>query len=144
MSPVIIAVIGVFSTLLTYYFTKSKEIEAEQRKLKLKYYENFIKALSDVAIDNHDDDAQRRLSEGFNSLIVIASPKVVQRLMEFHDFIRPSNTELPRESKEWLYKHDEFLRILVKEIRKDIYGIENGVEKALIHLHLIGQNPKSK
>ena len=40
------------------------------------------------AIDNADDDAQRRLSEGFNSLIVIASPPVAHQLIKFDDFIR--------------------------------------------------------
>jgi len=35
----------------------------EERRLKEEYYKAFIKALSDVAIDNRDTAAQKRLSE---------------------------------------------------------------------------------
>ena len=42
MVPVVIAVIGLFGSLLTYYFTKKLELEAEQRKLKQEYYKNYV------------------------------------------------------------------------------------------------------
>jgi len=145
MIPIIIAVIGLFGSLLTYYFTKKLELEAEQRKLKQEYYKSFLKALSDVSIDNFDDDAQRRLSESFNSLIVIAAPKVVHRLMNFHNFVRSDqNDGLERNSKGWSQKHDEMLRTLIKEIRKDIYGQEKAVDELLSNVHLVGRKPKSK
>lgn len=145
MIPIIIAVMGLSGSLLTYYFTKKRELEAEQRKLKQEYYKSFIKALSDVAIDNSDDDAQKRLSEGFNSLIVISAPRVVQRLMEYHNFVRTDqDEEIARDSKQWTEKHDEILRSLIKEIRKDIYGAEKEVDALLSQVHLVGRKPKSK
>jgi len=145
MIPIIIAIIGLLGSLLTYYFTKRKELAAEQRKLKQEYYKSFIKALSDVAIDNSDDDAQKRLSEGFNSLIVVSAPKVVQRLMEYHNFVRTDqNEDIARDSKQWAEKHDEILRSLIKEIRKDIYGAEKKVDVLLSKVHLVGRKPKSR
>lgn len=145
MTPIIIAVMGLFGSLLTYYFTKKRELEAEQRKLKQEYYKSFIKALSDVAIDNFDDDAQKRLSEGFNSLIVISAPKVVQRLMEYHNFVRTDRGgEIERDSNQWAEKHDEILRSLIKEIRKDIYGAEKEVDAMLSEVHLVGKKPKPR
>ncbi len=146
MIPIIIAIIGLLGSLTAYYFTKKQEIEAEQRKLKQEYYKNFIKALSDVAIDNFDDDAQKRLSESFNSLIVIAAPKVVQRLMGYHNFVRVENTEIDRDSKQWAEKHDELLRVLIAEIRKDIYTNERSgrADAFLSQVHLVGRNPKNR
>ncbi len=114
----------------------------EERKLKEEYYKSFIKALSDVAIDNFSEDAQERLSEGFNSLIIIASPKVVKELMEFHDFIRPSNTAISRDSEEWSIEHDKRLRTLVKAMREDIFGKEKYIDEYISQVHLVGKAPK--
>jgi hypothetical protein len=146
MIQVIIAAIGLLAAVITaslfYYFTKKHQLKMEERKLKEEYYKSFIKALSDVAIDNFDDEAQKRLSEGFNSLIIIASPNVVKELMDFHDFIRPQNTTIPRDSAEWLIEHDNKLRILVKTMREDIYGKEKNIDKYISQVHLVGKAPK--
>ncbi len=138
----ITALVGILGSFITYYLTKKQQRESEERKIKQEYYRLYIKSMSDVAIDNNDDDAQKRLSESFNSLIVIAAPSVVQELMKFHNFIRQSNTEIPRESKEWSIKHDELLRTVVKTIREDIYGKENDIDSYLSEVHLIGHKPK--
>lgn len=100
--------------------------------------------MSDVAIDNFNNDAQKRLSEGFNSLIVIAAPKVVCRLMEYYHFLQIKNAELPRDSKQWGEKHDRLLLVLVKEIRNDIYGKEKWADVLLSQVHLVRNNPKSR
>ena len=76
----------------------------EERRLKEEFYRSFIKALSDVAIDNKDDDAQKRLSEGFNSLLLMANANAVRKLMDFHDFVRIENTTILRDSEEWAKK----------------------------------------
>jgi|GEM_PF-3427887 len=107
------------------------------------YYRNFIKALNDVAIDNSDYDAQKRIAESFNSLIIIAAPKVVYRLMEFHNFIKTENTEIPRNSREWSEKHDHLLRQLVITIREDLYGREKDIDSLLAGVHLVS-NKRNK
>jgi hypothetical protein len=146
MIQIIIAAISLLAAVITaslsYYFTKINQSKMEERKLKEEYYRSFIKALSDVAIDNFNDEAQKRLSEGFNSLIVIASPDVVQELMEFHNFIRPQNTTIPRDSVEWLTEHDNRLRTLVKAMREDIFGKEKNIDKYISQVHLVGKAPK--
>jgi hypothetical protein len=105
MEPIIIASISLLASVITaalsYYFTKKHQLKIEGSRLKEEYYKSFIKALSDVAIDNKDNEAQRRLSEGFNSLIVIGRPAVVKKLMEFHDFVRVENAQLSRNSRDW-------------------------------------------
>ncbi len=146
MEPIIIASISLVASVITaslsYYFTKKHQIRMEERKLKEEYYKSFIKAVSDVAIDNYDDEAQRRLSEGFNSLIVIASPKVVKELMDFHNFIRPQNIDISRE--EWTVRHDNLLRQLIKAMREDIFGKERNIDKYISKVHLIGKAPKKQ
>jgi peptidoglycan/LPS O-acetylase OafA/YrhL len=67
MEPLIIAAISLFASVVTaslsYWFTKKNQMRLEERRLKEEYYKAFIKALSDVAIDNRDTAAQKRLSE---------------------------------------------------------------------------------
>jgi len=136
------ALVGFLGSFITYYLTKKQQRESEERKIKQEYYRLFVKALSDVAIDNNDDEAQHRLSESFNSLIVIASPFVVQKLMKYLDLIRSDRNSTPRDTNEWRTQHDELLRIVVKAIRKDIYGNEKDIDSYLAEVHLTGRKIK--
>ena len=143
MSVSITAIFGLLGSFITFYLTKKLQIKSEERKIRQEYYRTFIRALSDVAIDNSDDEAQKRLSEGFNSLIVVGAPQVVQKLMEFHDFVRRENKEFPRNSPEWAIKHDQLLRTLIKSIRKDLYGKEKNIDFYISKVHLTGRKIKS-
>lgn len=148
MEPILVAVIGLVASTITaslsYYLTKKHQFKIDERRLKEEYYKSFIKALSDVAIANKDESAQRRLSEGFNSLIVIGSPRVVKKLMEFHDFARRENTTIPRDSEEWSMKHDVLLRELIKEMRQDLFGKEKNIDTFISDVHLVGGGPRNK
>ncbi len=126
---------SVFTVSLTYFFTKKHQLKMEERRIKEEFYKSFIKALSDVAIDNKDDEAQKRLSEGFNSLIVIANTEVVKKLMDFHNFTSIGNITVPRNSEEWSKKHDVLLNELVKAMRQDLFGKK---EKQFPVIHLVG------
>lgn len=61
-----------FTAFISYFFTKKHQMRIEERRLKEEFYKNYIKALSDVAIDNKSDEAQKRLSECFNTSLLIA------------------------------------------------------------------------
>ncbi|MEW6042377.1 MAG: hypothetical protein AB1633_12735 [Elusimicrobiota bacterium] len=141
----IVPIVGLFASVLTasltYWYTKRSQLQVETRRLKEEYYRSFIKAFSDVAINNSDNEAQKRLSEGFNSLIVIGSPDVVKQLMRFHNFIRISNVEIPRDSAQWLMHHDELLKELIKAMRQDIYGKESNIDMYISDVHLVGKGP---
>jgi peptidoglycan/LPS O-acetylase OafA/YrhL len=60
---VIVAMIGLLASViaasLSYYFTKKYQLKMEERRLKEEFYKLFIKALSDVAINNKDSEAQK-------------------------------------------------------------------------------------
>lgn len=149
MQPIIIASIAAFAAILAatvtaslgYYFTKKHQVRIEERKLKEEYYRSFIKALSDAVIDNADEDANDRLSEAFNSLIVIGSPPVVKQIMEYHDLVRTDSkhpAESFRDSPEWKVVHDKALREVIKAIRQDIFGSEKNIDAYLQNVHLVG------
>lgn len=108
-----------------------------QRKLKELHFLHFIKALNDVAINNSDDKAQLSLSESFNHLILIANSKVVNKLMEFHNFVRSENQIVSRSSTEWSIKHDDLLTELIKTMREDLFG--KSVNNDFKQIHLIGR-----
>ena len=146
MESIIIASISLLASVITaslsYYFTKKHQLKIEGRRRKEEYYKSFVKALSDVTISNKDSEAQRRLSEGFNSLIVIGSPTVVKKLMEFHEFVRAENLQQHRNSNEWAIQHDILLRAAIKEMRQDIFGKEKNIDDYLANVHLVGRERK--
>jgi len=127
LSVIIVASIGLLASVITaslsYYFTKKHQLKMEERRLKEEFYRSFIKAVNDAAIDNEDDDAQRRFAEGFNSLLLIANANVVIKLKEFHSFIAES--EIPRGSEEHMMKFNDLLTKLIKEMRYDLFGRKN-------------------
>jgi len=62
--------------------------------------------------------------------------------MELHNFIRPANTKIPRDSQEWSIEHDNRLRQLVKAMRQDIFGKEKNIDNFISQVHLVGKAPK--
>jgi hypothetical protein len=140
---IIVASIGLFASVITasisYYFTKKHQLKIQDRRLKEEFYKSFIKSLSDVAKNNKDSQALDRLSEGFNSLLLIGSPDVVEKLMDYHDFIKMGNNTIPRDSNEWRLKHDEMLKKLIITIRKDLFGNEKNADEKLKKVHLVGK-----
>lgn len=75
---------------------------------------------------------------------MIGSPSVFKKLMQFHDNVRIENTDIPRDSNEWSLRHDQLLRELVKEMRRDIYGKEKDIDEYISTVHLVGRGPKRK
>lgn len=128
-----------FTASISYFFTKKHQLKMEERRLKEEFYKNFIKALSDVAIDNKNDDAQKRLSECFNTSLLIADANVVAKMMGFHDLIRMEN--ISRNPDEWLTKHDELLTDLIIAMRKDLMGKEKIATVLFPKVHLVGKKP---
>lgn len=144
LAAVTVATIGVLGSVatasLSYYFTKKHEVEMEERRLKQECYKSFIKALSDVAIDNRDHDAQKRLSECFNSLLLIGDAQVLATAMDFHELVRIENTALPRSSAEWIRRHDDLLNALLRAMRHDLFKRKQRGE-TFPRVHLVGTKP---
>lgn len=140
-TSVIIAVISaassVIAAVLSYFFSRKRELEGEWRNQKLVHYKELLAALSDAAIHgiNHDK-AQERFANAFNTIALVAPDSVIKSLLAFHDEIRDSN---PNPSLE---KHDQLLAELVLSIRKDI-GVSPNDAPETFRFRLIGR-PRNK
>ncbi|MDP3447896.1 MAG: hypothetical protein Q8S22_07540 [Eubacteriales bacterium] len=114
--PIIAVVVAIIPAALSYHFTKKQQIRADERRLKEKYYLNFIDALNYNVMSNDLEDAKRRLSEARNQLLLVASCEVICDLRRFSDYIGPANADNFLQSE-----HDRLLTSLIKSMRKDLY-----------------------
>jgi hypothetical protein len=138
---ILVAVLGllasVISASVTYYLTKRQQFALEERRLKEEFYRRFIKALNDATAENPEDDAINALSEGFNSLVLVANKKVVKQLMDFHDFVKITNKDVSRGTKEWGQNFDKLYTELIRSIRADLFGREEDAA-TFPPLHMVG------
>ena len=133
---IIITSFGIVTAIITasssYYFSKKNQIEADERRLKEKHYLEYIQAVSDMVVTTDKEKARTRLAEAQNQLLLIGSSYVVKSVLEFHDYVKPSNQEQREQGKD---KHDILLTEIMKAMRCDLYKskkINNGYP--IIHL----------
>ena len=80
--PIIGIITAIISATFSYYFTKRNQLEANERKLKEKYYLAYIKAVSDVVIIDNKKAARNNLADAQNQLLLTGSSEVVNNLMK--------------------------------------------------------------
>ena len=131
--PIIAVVVAIISAALSYYFTKKQQILADERRLKEKYYLNFIDALNYNVMSDDLEDARRRLSEASNQLLLIASSNVVRELCKFSDYISPANDANFLQSE-----HNALLTKLIKSMREDLYK-EKKINKDYPNISFLGR-----
>lgn len=134
--PVIGIIVAAVSAGVTYYFAKKQQISADESRLKEKYYLNYIEAVSNIVISDSSDKARDQLADAQNQLLLVGSADVVARLMIFHDYIKPSNS-----NNFVSEKHDELLTDLLKSMRKDLYKNKK-VNINYPIIHLTGKTPR--
>lgn len=130
--PIIGIITAIISAAVSYYFTKRDQLEANERKLKEKYYLAYIKAVSDIVILDDKEMAKNSLADAQNQLLLVGSSEVVNNLMKFHDYIKPSGQKEHGFSS---VVHDKLLTELIKAMRKDLYKKKNSnINYPTIHL----------
>ena len=134
--PVIGIIVAAVSTGATYYFAKKQQISADESRLKEKYYLNYIEAVSNIVISDSSNKARDQLADAQNQLLLVGSADVVEKLMVFHDYIKPSNSQNFVSEK-----HDELLTDLLKSMREDLYKSKK-VNLGYPIIHLTGKAPK--
>lgn len=133
--PVIGVIVAAVSAGLSYLFTKKQQIAADESRLKEKYYLNYIEAISNIVVSNDSEKAADQLADAQNQLLLVGSAAVVSKLMEFHDFIKPSNSQNFTSEKRAEKKHNELLTDLLKRMRTDLYKSKNiNLDYPVIHL----------
>ena len=131
--PIIGVMVAVISASLTYFFAKKQQIAADERRLKEKYYLNYIKAGSNFVVSDNFDKACDQLSDAQNQLLLVGNPEVVAKLMIFHDYVKISNQQNFVSEK-----HDELLTDLLKSMRNDSYK-NSKVNLGYPIIHLTGK-----
>lgn len=134
--PIIGIIVAATSAGLTYLFAKKQQISSDESRLKEKYYLNYIEAVSNIVLSNSPEQARDQLADAQNQLLLVGSADVVAKLMIFHDYIKPSNSQNKN-----LNKHDELLTELLKSMRTDLYKNPN-VNIGYPIIHLTGKSPK--
>lgn len=90
-TPVVVAIIAAAASLLasalTFFLTKSKERQAEWRKVRIEEYKELISAMSEVAGSNPTEMARQRLALASNHIGLFASPTVLRHLMNLLDAV---------------------------------------------------------
>ena len=139
---IILAAIGLLASVITaslsYVFAKSREIAMKNRQLKEEHYREFMRAMSDVALDNKSHAALDRFADSMNTITLVGGGPVVHAVMELHDWIREGNTSVERNSEEWVKRHDDLLNDVVKSMRMDLYGKHPNPNKHFPRIHLVG------
>ena len=82
---------GLLTAVLTYWFTKKREREAEWRKEKLAYYKVFVDGLSGIVDGDSTSQGQLVFARASNNLLLFASQSVIESLDRFRDEISASN-----------------------------------------------------
>jgi len=111
----LIALLGsIFVAVLTYWFTKQREREAEWRKEKLAHYKAFIESLSGIVEGDSSPEGHKSFAKATNNLLLFAPQSVIKSLNEFRHEIRISNMNRTQE------EHHRLLAALLLAIRRDI------------------------
>ncbi len=136
----IITLIGIVTAIITaslsYYFAKKQRLEADERRLKEKYYLAYIQAVNDIVVVKNKERARNSLADAQNQLLLIGSADVVTAVLKFHDYVKPSGQE---EQGFNAYKHDFLFTEIMKAMRKDLYK-KKRIKKNYPIIHLTGDN----
>jgi hypothetical protein len=116
---------------VSYFFTKYRERENDWRKQKLQHYSELITATSGIVEGDVTAEAQRHFATTCNTIGLVASQKVIQRLNEFREalWIPPDPPDA----------HERKFRELILEIRRDLkISPEDDVSTFTYHLWASG------
>lgn len=105
---------SILVAVLTYWFAKHREREAEWRKEKLAHYKAFIESLSGIVEGDSSPEGHKSFAKTTNNLLLFAPQPVIASLNEFRHEIRSSNINRSLE------EHDRLLAALLLAIRRDI------------------------
>jgi len=92
IATALIAFLGsLMVAVLTYWFTKQREREAEWRKEKLAHYKAFIESFSGIIEGDSSPEGHKSFAKATNNLLLFAPQSVIAALNEFRHEIRVSN-----------------------------------------------------
>ncbi|WP_145727617.1 hypothetical protein [Nitrospirillum viridazoti] len=111
---------GLGAGWLTYLFTLRREREADWRKMKFEQYQEFTLAFSGIIEGRNGDSAVlaaalRRYADAYNSMQIIASPRVLEAMIALQSEISEKNANRDYDNEYQLVDR------LFKAMRSDIH-----------------------
>jgi len=114
--PSILGLIGsLLAAVVTYWFAKKREREAEWRKEKLAHYKAFVEGLSGIVEGDSTVEGQQFFAKATNNLLLFAPQPVIEALNAYRAEISVSNS-----SNRTQEQHDKLLTELLIAIRRDV------------------------
>ena len=129
------AVTALVAVVVTNFFTRRREHEADWRKLKLAQYQQFILALSGVEDGRATLDAMRQYTDAMNAMSLIAPMSVLHALRAYQ--AETSYKNINRSQAE----HDRLLNLLVRALRADVQP-SNPLDDPAFRFMLFGLPPE--
>lgn len=133
---IIIAIIGtasaVITVTLTNFFVKKNQLKLNERKLKEEYYISFIKSLSNVVVTGNSIESISFLAENQNQLLLLANTDVINKIMNFQNYITNSGGHISQKH------HDILLKELIMAMRMDLFQNKK-INKNFPDIHLSGK-----
>ena len=80
LTTVLSAMTALVTIVVTNFFTRRREHEADWRKLKLAQYQQLIVAFSGIEKSRHTTESVRQFTDAVNAISLIASPPVLRAL----------------------------------------------------------------
>jgi len=103
------------AALVTYWFAKQRDHEAERRKEKLAYYKAFVESFSGIVDGEETPEGLVAFNRATNNLLLFAPHSVLEAVNAYRTEIGISNSQ--NRTRE---KHDALLAKLLLAIRADI------------------------
>lgn len=138
-NAVIVSSGAIVLAVVTYWFTKKRERDAELRKERLEHYKEFVASLSGIIAGESTKEGQQRFSLACNKLNLVAPQVVIAALQDYQNGIKQSGT------CKTLQQHDELLSKLMYEMRKDLrIAPADDINKILFRLWSSGVTPREQ
>lgn len=122
---IITGALAIVAVIVTNYFSRKREREADWRKIKLDYYKEFMPALAGNVAGRATAEGIIRFHDAQNTIGLVASSAVMQALNAYQEEISIRNVNRSQVC------HDQLLSILVTAMRDDISPGGSNNDRAL-------------
>lgn len=113
---------GLATVALTNYFGRSRDREADWRKVKLETYREYFTAWSEAKLRAHDVAARCRYLNAANQLTLVASGRVLRAFYPFQE-ASTSMTSIPSPTQEQLANLKDLGNAFIRAIREDSHPL---------------------
>ena len=114
LTTAVSALTALVTIVVTNFFTRRREHEADWRKLKLEQYQRLVVAFSGIEKSRYTPETVRQFTDAVNAIVLIASPPVLRALELYLNANAYNNVARTEAESNKLYN------LLIHALRADI------------------------